>query len=155
MRLCLCDLHSVSTPSGCTGRFIALTYLVGTHGYCSCTHCTLAPRGLLGFSRGTVILFCCTHAPHTALLCASYAAVCEQHDFDKHWRMLWFFDAFWHSLYFVLMCVCALLWAPSANSKMYAPTLGTHSNSRTRRHSWSERCSCGWGTKHVGSTCTV
>jgi hypothetical protein len=74
-----------------------------------------------------------------ARFCASYAAVCEQHDFDKHWRMLWFFDAFWHSLYFVLMCVCALLWAPSANSKMYAPTLGTHSNSRTRWHSWSER----------------
>ena len=45
-----------------------------------------------------------------------------QHDFDKHWRMLWFFDAFWHSLYFVLLSVCALLWAPSANSKMCVPS---------------------------------
>ena len=32
-----------------------------------------------------------------------------KHDFDQHWKMLWIFDAFWHSLYFLVLMVLFLI----------------------------------------------
>ena len=39
---------------------------------------------------------------------------------DAHWSMLWTFDAFWHLLYFGVLCTICVLWSPSKNNLQYA-----------------------------------
>ena len=39
---------------------------------------------------------------------------------DERWSLLWTFDAFWHILYFAVLCTICMLWSPSKNNLQYA-----------------------------------
>ena len=39
---------------------------------------------------------------------------------NKFWHLKWTIDAYWEFTYFFILCVIAVLWAPSVNSQRYA-----------------------------------
>lgn len=39
---------------------------------------------------------------------------------DRNWQGQWVFDAFWESMYFLIMAAIAVLWRPTENSLRYA-----------------------------------
>jgi H+/Cl- antiporter ClcA len=41
------------------------------------------------------------------------------HDFESQWNTRWIWDAFWKFLFFLVLCIVALLWRPRKNNTRY------------------------------------
>jgi len=42
------------------------------------------------------------------------------YDQDKLWRSVWVWNAFWHTLYFIILIAIIILWRPTENNSRYA-----------------------------------
>jgi len=56
----------------------------------------------------------------TVLVIAAQTALVATSTEDMMWRTWWMFQAFWHLLYFSILCAIALLWRPTTNNTRYA-----------------------------------
>jgi hypothetical protein len=42
------------------------------------------------------------------------------YDQDQLWRSIWVWNAFWHTLYFIILIAIVILWRPTENNSRYA-----------------------------------
>lgn len=42
------------------------------------------------------------------------------YDEDQLWRSVWVWNAFWHTLYFIILIAICIIWRPTENNSRYA-----------------------------------